>query len=174
MLLYSVTPSAARRQLSFYLLEKTKQRTVLLLRRSGLQISDFDRRMDAQYHPGAILCSVAFGPSIRLAVHHRHSVQPFLLCRSLPYHCPRHFCVQSLNARIVRLRAVSVRRPWIGFAEASVPSNRQQMGVSIKGGTPKWMVYNGTSYLRYLKMEDLEVPPISGNLHMFVSTVLWC
>ena len=41
-------------------------------------------------------------------------------------------------------------------------------GVSINGGSPKWLVYNGQS-LFY--MDDLGVPPISENLHMYyVST----
>ena len=33
----------------------------------------------------------------------------------------------------------------------------KQMGVSINGGTPKWMVYKGKSFL---KVDDLGVPPV--------------
>jgi hypothetical protein len=35
------------------------------------------------------------------------------------------------------------------------------MGVSINGGSLKWMVYNGKS----IKIDDLEIPIISGNHH---------
>ena len=38
------------------------------------------------------------------------------------------------------------------------------------GGIPKWMVYKGTSHL---EMDDLGVPPISGNHHcIFAASVL--
>ena len=54
------------------------------------------------------------------------------------------------------------------------------MGVSIKGGTPKWMVYNGT----FFKMDDLGVPLLmetcicswdllQGRLMMNKTTDLW-
>ena len=39
------------------------------------------------------------------------------------------------------------------------------MGVSINGGTPKWMVYSGTSQS---KMDDLGGTPISGNPHIYI------
>ena len=90
------TPSAARRQLSFCLLEKTKHCSVLLLRRSGLHITPETARF---WQTNG--CTIASNGNFvqrsfwtirisvfRLAVHHRHSVQPFLLYRSLPYHCP--------------------------------------------------------------------------------------
>jgi hypothetical protein len=39
-------------------------------------------------------------------------------------------------------------------------NNSYHMEVSINGGIPKWMVYNGKSQS---KMDDLRVPPILGN-----------
>ena len=52
-----------------------------------------------------------------------------------------------------------------GFGE--VPGTPLGIGVwaemEMYGGTPKWMVCNGKPMFQ---MDDLGVPPISGNLHM--------
>ena len=40
------------------------------------------------------------------------------------------------------------------------------MGVSINGGTPKCMVCNAYFMENPIKMNDLGVPPFSGNLHL--------
>ena len=42
-------------------------------------------------------------------------------------------------------------------------SSWKQMGVSINGGTPKWMVYKGKSFL---KVDDFRGTPSSGNLQI--------
>ena len=39
--------------------------------------------------------------------------------------------------------------------------NTIYMGVSNNRGTPKWMVYNRKTLLKYIKMDDLGVPPFS-------------
>ena len=57
-----------------------------------------------------------------------------------------------------RTRFLFLRNRW------ETPENTafvNYMGVSINGGSLKWMVYNGKS----IKIDDLEIPIISGNHH---------
>ena len=53
---------------------------------------------------------------------------------------------------------------WLWFLHARVII-LEKYGDFLHGGSPKWMVYNGTSYLN----RWFRGTPILGNLHMFVS-----
>ena len=53
---------------------------------------------------------------------------------------------------------------WGSSGTVDVGSMFKDMEVSINGWYPKMMVYNGKSQS---KMDDLGVPPIYGNHHMF-------
>ena len=49
-------------------------------------------------------------------------------------------------------------------SEGNWNHTNSNMGVSINGGTPKWMVYDGKNTI----MDDLGVPPIYGNPHIML------